>query len=114
MKLVITTLLIALLSFCCGLYLPWWSFAAVAFIVSLLIPQQPLKAFLSGFLGLFLLWGLLALILDLANESILSTKVAQILPLGGSSVALILVTAFVGALVGGGAALAGAFLKIAR
>ena len=110
-KFFVTTLLIALLSFICGLFLPWWSIAVAAFLVSLLIPQRPLPAFFAGFLGLFLLWGVMALMIDLANQSILSARVASLLPLGGSSVALILVTALVGALVGGGGSLTAAFLK---
>jgi hypothetical protein len=109
-KFLVSTLLIALLSFACGLYLPWWTIAPVAFIVTLFIPQKPLVAFLAGFLALFLLWGGLALSIDVANGSILSAKVAAILPLGGSSDALLLVTGLVGALVGGGSALTAAFL----
>jgi cellulose synthase/poly-beta-1,6-N-acetylglucosamine synthase-like glycosyltransferase len=103
--------LIALLSFICGLFLPWWTIALAAFLVSALIPQTPQRAFLSGFVALFLLWGGMALGIDLANESILSTRVAGILPLGGSPYALIFVTALVGALVGGGASLTAAYLK---
>ncbi len=79
-KFLVSTLLIALLSFACGLYLPWWTIAPVAFIVTLLIPQKPIAAFLAGFLALFLLWGGLALAIDVANGSLLSAKVAAILP----------------------------------
>jgi hypothetical protein len=111
MKFIIVTLLIAMLSFCSGLFLPWWGFALAAFAVSALIPQRPADAFLSGFLALFLLWGGLAWFLDAANNSILSKKIAMILPLGGSSWLLILVTALVGALVGGGAALSAGYLR---
>jgi hypothetical protein len=114
MKFVVTILLIALLSFCSGLFLPWWGFALVAFAVSALLPQRPLVAFFSGFLALFLLWGGLAWFLDAANNSILSAKIARILPLGGSSYLLIGVTALVGALVGGGAALTGSYLNRKR
>jgi len=111
MKFLISTLLIALLSFLSGLYLPWWGIALAAFLVSALIPLRPGLSFLSGFLALFLLWALLAWSMDAPNESILSVKIAQILPLGGSTVLLILITAFVGALVGGGAALTGSFIR---
>jgi hypothetical protein len=110
MKFITTTLLIALLSFCSGLFLPWWGFALIALAVSALLPQRPIVSFLSGFLALFLLWGGLAWFLDAANNSILSEKIARILPLGGSSFLLILVTAVIGALVGGGAALSGCYL----
>jgi hypothetical protein len=107
----VTTALIALLSFVLGLFLPWWTIAIAAFAVSALIPQRPIPAFFSGFAALFLLWGLLALVADLRNESILSARVAAVLPLGGSSVAILLVTAFVGALVGGGGSLTAAFCR---
>jgi hypothetical protein len=110
MKFLVTTTLIALLSFLCGLYLPWWGFALAACAVGALIPQRPVLSFLSGFLALFLLWVLLAWGIDSANNSILSSKIAQILPLGGSSFLLILLTGLTGALVGGGAALTGTYL----
>jgi hypothetical protein len=110
MKFLITTLLIVLLSFLSGLYLPWWGFALAACLISALIPQRPFRAFLAGFLALFLLWGGLAWGIDAANNSILSARIAQILPLAGSPALLILVTALVGALAGGGSALTGSFL----
>jgi hypothetical protein len=110
-KFCVTTGLIALLSFVLCLFAPWWTIALAAFAVSALIPQRPLLAFLSGFAALFLLWGLLALVADLRNEGILSSRVAAVLPLGGSSIAILLVTAFVGALVGGGGSLTAAFLR---
>jgi hypothetical protein len=113
-KLIVSILLTALLSFVCGLFLPWWGFALAAFVVALLIPQRPLFAFFSGFIALLLLWGGLAVAIDLPNQSILSAKVAAILPLGGSTYLLIFVTGFVGALVGGGAAITGSFLRPVR
>ena len=114
MKFLVSILLIALISFITGLYFTWWSFAVAALAISALIPQRPGLSFLSGFLALFLLWGLLALVIDLPNNSILSSKIAQVLPLNGSSVLLILVTGLVGGLVGGMAALTGSFLQKMR
>ena len=110
MKFLITVILIALLSFLCGLYLPWWGFALAACLVGAILPQRPGFTFLAGFLALFILWGGLAFFIDEANNSILSAKIAQILPLNGSPFLLILVTGFVAALVGGGAALTGCYL----
>jgi len=111
MKLLIAILLTALLSFVAGLYLPWWTIAVAAFISVLVIPLGGGRAFLSGFLGVFLLWFLLAWWIDVKNQHILSKKIAQIFPLGGSSIAIILVTAFIGALVGGLGALSGSYLR---
>jgi len=111
MKFIVATILTSLLAFAAGLYLPWWSIAIAAFIVSTLIHQKPWKSMLSGALGLFLLWGLLAIWIDSKNQGILSARISELLPLGGSAFLLILITAFVGALVAGLAALSGAYLK---
>jgi hypothetical protein len=111
MKLLVAISLTALLAFTGGLYLPWWSIAIAAFISALLIPMRSGKAFLSGFLGVFILWALLAWWIDMRNQGILSRKVAEIFPLGGSSFLLILVTAFIGALVGGIASMSGSYLR---
>ena len=110
MRFLLATILTALLSFIAGLFLPWWSIAIVAFGVALFMKQFIGKSFFSGFLGVFLLWAIVALWIDLKNESILSHKIAQIFPLGGSSFLLILVTAVIGALVSGFAAMSGASL----
>ena len=111
MRFILTILLTAALSFLAGLYLPWWSIAIVAFLVALLVRQRILFAFIAGFAGIFLFWGILAFWIDIKNEGILSNKIASILPLAGSSVLLILVTGFVGGLVGGFAAMSGSSLR---
>jgi hypothetical protein len=112
MKFILSTLLIIVLSFIAGQFLEWWSIAIVAFLVALLIPQSVGAGFLSGFLGIFIMWAIVAFWIDSKNDSILSRKIAELLPLGGSSILLILVTAFVGALVGGFAAMSGSSIKI--
>lgn len=111
MRFLVATLLIAVLAYIAGMFLPWWSIAPVAFVVAFLFLQNIGAGFLSGFAGIFILWGLLALWIDVKNESILSHKIAQLFPLGGSSALLVFVTAFVGALVGGFAAMAGSSLR---
>ncbi|HEY0356637.1 MAG TPA: hypothetical protein VGC29_10555 [Flavisolibacter sp.] len=114
MKLIVSILLIAALGFIAGIFLPWWSIAIVAFLVALLIPQHIGLGFLSGFLGIFIMWAIVATWIDIKNQGILSNKIAQLLPLGGSSVLLVLVTAIVGGLVGGFAAMAGSSLRPGR
>ena len=111
MKLPTTILLIAVLGFALGLYLPWWSIAIAAFIVAVLIQQRPLVSFLAGFMGIFVLWFALAMLIDVRNQHILSKKIATLLPLNGNSFLLILITAFVGAIIGANAALAASFLR---
>lgn len=114
MKFLAATVLILLLSFIAGLFLPWWSIAIVAFLIALLIPQSIGKNFLAGFLGVFLLWGILALWIDVKNDSVLSQKIAQLFSLGNAGFLLILVTALIGALVAGFAAMSGGSLRPAH
>lgn len=111
MKFLLALLLTIALAFISGLYLPWWGIAIAAFIAGALIPQRAGVAFLSGFIALFLLWGALAWWIDMKNQSILSHKIAMLLPLSGNVGLLIIVTGFVGALVGGLASMSGSFLR---
>ena len=111
MKFFVSMLLTAILVFVAGLYLPWWCLVFAAFFVALLIHQRSGRAFLSGFLGVFILWTFLAWWIDMKNESVLSTKVAELFSLGGSSFLLILISAIIGALVAGFAAMSGSYLR---
>lgn len=113
MKFIISILLSALLTYAIGIYgaLPWWSFVMTNFIIAVALPIKPIHSFAAGAIGVGVLWAGLAIGIDAANNHILSTKVAQILPLGGSYTALILITAFVGALLGGFASLTGSFVR---
>ena len=111
MKLLTAIVLTGLLAFIGGLYLPWWSIAIASFLIALLIHQKGGKAFISGFTGVFLLWTGLSWWIDTKNEGVLSGKIASILPLGGNSILLILITAVVGGLVAGMAAMRGSYLR---
>ncbi|TDH28024.1 hypothetical protein EXU57_06055 [Segetibacter sp. 3557_3] len=111
MKFTAALILTMLLAFAMCLFLPWWTIALAAMIVAVCIYQWPLRAFFAGFLALFLLWGMQSFFIDQQNGHLLASKVAQILPLGGSPFALVLVTAFVGALVAGMGALTGSLLR---
>lgn len=111
MKFFVSILLTALLSFAIGIYIGWWSIALAAFVVAAFIRQSPGRSYLAGFLGVFLLWAGLAWWIDVKNQSILASKVATIFPLGGSVMLLILITALIGAIVGGFGALTGSFIR---
>lgn len=111
MRSLIVTILIALLAFALGLFTPWWTIAIAAFIIPLLIYQRPVLSFLSGFAAIFLLWAILSWAITSSNNNVLAPKIAKVLPLGGSVFALVMVAAFVGALVGGFAALSGSLLR---
>ena len=111
MKFIASIFLTALLSFVICLYMDWWAIAIAAFIVAVFIHQKPMKSFLTGFTALFLLWGGLSWWIDIKNQHVLSNKLANVLPFGGSVFVMILVTALLGALVAGFASMAGSYLR---
>ena len=106
-------ILIFVLASAVQLDLPWWSLAVVAFVVGLAIAPSGRVAFWAGFAGAALSWLLPATWLAQQNDGLLAHRVAQLLPLGGSPVALVLVTGVVAGLVGGLAALSGCWLRLA-
>lgn len=114
MRFALATLLTITLSFIAGLYLPWWSIALVAFLVALLVKQKIALAYLSAFTAIFLLWGGLSLFIHLRNQGVLTQKISQLLPLNGNVFLLILITAIVGAIVAGFAAMSGSSLVQAQ
>jgi hypothetical protein len=110
-KFVASILVIALLSFASGLYLPWWSIAIVAFLVSLLIYQKPGFAFIAGFAALFLLWGSIALLKSSANGHILAGRMSMLILKSNSPGTLVFISTLIGAIVGGMAALTGSLTR---
>ncbi len=82
LKYILSIVVTALVAFVIGIYMPWWGIAIAAFLVSAAIPQKPAFSFLSGFLGVFLLWEVLAWWIDNKNNGILSQKVASLFRTG--------------------------------
>ena len=111
MKFIVSLLLTALLSFALCLFLPWWFIAAAAFLVAVSIPQKPGLAFVSGFLALFLLWGIMSFLISSANDHLLAHKVSVMILKAGNPYLLMVVTALIGGLVAGLAALSGSLLR---
>lgn len=107
MRLLASILLIALVSFIATSFLPWWMIAVVCFLVTFFFRLNSGKAFLAGFAGIFLLWLLVALFKDMANNHILSSRMAQLLSLP-SPLLFLLISAVIGGIVGGLAAWSGA------
>jgi hypothetical protein len=110
MKFAFSVLLTVLLAYALGLYLDWWSIAIAAFVVALVLRQRPDISFASGSVAILLLWGGYSIFLNQRNGGLLAEKVAFILPLKGNVPLLLFITALVGALVGGMAALTASYL----
>jgi len=108
---VLSILLIAFLAALLQLFLPWWSVAIAAFLVSFILPNKSFFAFASGFIAILLLWVGYAFFISSANNNLLALKVTELLKqlTGGNLLGLYLFTGLIGALVGGFAALTGSF-----
>jgi hypothetical protein len=107
MKFGIQLIAIAVGSLVAQLFLPWWSIALVAFACGYGLKSS--QNFLAGFLAVGILWAGYAYFLDAAGAAPLAERVAGILTI--SKNLLFLVTAFVGGLVGGLAAVTGSLLR---
>ncbi|MDF2431577.1 MAG: hypothetical protein JWP44_1208 [Mucilaginibacter sp.] len=104
-------LIILILSFASGYFLPWWVVAIAAFLAAFLAGKTPAQSFWSGFAAVFIVWTVLALFKSVPNDHILAGRVVQLFPLPHNWIWLLIVTALIGGIVGGMAALSGVLLK---
>jgi hypothetical protein len=107
MKFLIQLIAIGLSAFALELVMPWWCVAIAAFVGGFALKSK--ANFLAGLLGIALLWLIKAWLLDASSSAPLAERVAAIFSL--SKPLLMLVTALIGGLVGGFAAMTGASLK---
>ncbi|MDN5211470.1 hypothetical protein QQ020_05390 [Fulvivirgaceae bacterium BMA12] len=110
MRFAIKVILIAILAFLLQQVMPWWIIALVCFFVTLVIKSSGFTDFMAGFLGIGLLWLLMAWWIDHETNSMLTTKIAQLLGVGQAYI-VILATGLIGSIVGGLAALSGHFVR---
>jgi hypothetical protein len=104
-------LIILIVSFVSSYFLPWWVAALIAFLAALFIGKTSGRSFWSGFGAIFILWVILALLKSIPNDNILAGRVIQLFPLPHNWILLLLITALIGGLVGGLAALSGILTK---
>ena len=106
MRAIVLIIIIALFAGIASWFMPWYSIAVVSFIVMLFARMGSGRAFLTGFLGIALLWLTLILYADIRNDHILSARMAILF--GLPNILFILVNVILGGLVGGMAGWAGA------
>lgn len=88
-------------------FLPWWHVMVAGFVSALFFSLNRAAVFLIPFLAIFVFWIAYAFWLTNANDFILANKIAVLLPLGGSSFLLLLITGLIGGLAAGVSALLG-------
>ena len=111
MKVIVKIMLMAGIAYFGLMILPWWIVVLIAFLVSVVLPTNDFGAFLSGFLGIGLLWLVLAWKVDVETSAILSQKVALIFPVGGDTNMLIIIAGVVGGISGAFGSLSGNLLR---
>ncbi|MBS1690125.1 MAG: hypothetical protein JSS96_15450 [Bacteroidetes bacterium] len=110
MRVLISILLIALLSVFAEQHWAWWSIAVIACLLPLILNLKPGAAFLSGFGGIGLFWLVTVMVKDIANNHILSQKMAELFHLP-NYILFVIVTVLIGSLIGGLAGLTGSYIR---
>lgn len=111
MKLVISLMLTSMLTFAFGLFLPWWSLILASFFVALAAGNKALPSFIAGFLGVFLLWGIMTWMISSGNHHILAHRMSRVILKNDNPTLLIVITAFIGGILGGISAWNGSILR---
>lgn len=105
---ILLAILIAILAWILGLFLPWWSLAIPCLLLGSWLGKKSGASFLAGFLGIGILWFIQTLTIHIANDGILTTRVAELFSLQ-YPLLVILVTLLIGGLAGGFSTLTGFF-----
>ncbi|MGB3780849.1 MAG: hypothetical protein WA960_20970 [Tunicatimonas sp.] len=113
MKFIFKVILTAAVCYVVELFLPWWTVALVSFGVNLVLPTKGFNAFLSGFLGVGLLWLGVAWLIDSQSGGLLTERVAGIFEFT-NPVWMIALSGGIGGLVGGLAGLCGTLFRNLR
>lgn len=111
MKLFLRIILIGALTYLLSLYFPWWIIAVVGLGVGLLIPGGSLSTFISGFLGVGIIWMGHAWSLDAKNDSQFTTIMLKVLGFTDDPIVLVALVGLVGGLVGGFATMTGSLFR---
>jgi hypothetical protein len=104
-------LLLLFLSWLLNFFLPWWAALLPAFFIGAWLLESSFSAFMTGFLAVGFAWGLQALYIHIANEAILSTRIAEMMQVG-SPYMVLLFTFLIGAVLGSLGVITGYYFKV--
>ena len=90
--------------------LPWWSIVFVPFALGTIFEDNYISHFLSGFVGVTISWIFLLLSIEYQSESVLSSKIIEILNIKSTNT-LIIISAAIGGLISGFSSITGLSLK---
>ena len=110
MRFIIGLVLVGLFAYFSPMILPWWGIAPLAALIGFATGAKWWQSLLYGITATGLVWGIYTYGINNANEGILSSSMAKLLNLDGGSV-LVMMTAVLGALLGGLGAFSGSLLR---
>ena len=93
------------------LFLPWWGVFIPAIILGAWLFEKAFASFITGFLATGFAWFLQVLYIHIANDAILSTRVAELIGVQSPWV-ILLITFLIGAIPGSLGCLLGTLLKL--
>lgn len=110
-KFILVLLLLILCVFSTGLFFPWWSMAVVSFLIAIFIPMKPWRYLLAGFFSACLFWGGMTYWISMKNDHILAHRISQLIIQEDNPTYLIMLTALMGAMVGGVSCWSGSLVR---
>jgi len=111
MKDIFAFIAILILGFLAQTFIPfWWIIAVVCFIIGFAFIDEAKEAVIIGFISVFILWGVVALVKSYQNDFVLLNRLSELIP-GNSKAIVLLLTAVIGGLIGSFSTLSGYFLK---
>ncbi|MFY0598582.1 MAG: hypothetical protein JXR03_02845 [Cyclobacteriaceae bacterium] len=112
MKLFLRLILIGILTYILSFYSPWWILFIITFGVSFFLHGSSINSFISGFLGVGLVWISFAWYLDFESQSVFTDKFVGLVPQVSEGSYLIIISGLIGAISGGLGALTGNYFKL--
>lgn len=109
MRFFVQIVIIVLISYVLGPYLPYWTIMILIAGVTAFLKGPAFLSFVAGAIGVGLVWLLVPLLIWSSSDADLPNKTAEIMGLGNSTL-LIGITGLIGLLIGGSSALAGNLL----
>jgi hypothetical protein len=110
MNFIFRILLIGISAFYIPESLPWWTIIIIPFVLGVIFEDNLLSHFLSSFIGVGVAWLFLMLNFDLETQSILSSKIINILEVSSVNFLIILIT-LIGGVISGLGGLTGISLR---
>jgi len=99
MKFYLKIIVIGLILYYGGPHFGWWWIAVSAFIGGALLKTSGVQSFFAGAFGVGLIWLWLALKIDIATNSILTDKIAELFNVGHKGI-IIGITVVIGSIIG--------------